>query len=283
MSLDKQQCLQFDAPAFASPSFLWRASFHSGMSADSDLRAAIAEGVPVGVVANLLTPTHVIRALPQYLDEGGSVFVDSGAFAAFQKGEQMDWGRVFIAYDCLVNSTERPDRLSIVAPDVIGDQAATLALWELHRERICAWVASGARVIVPLQRGALSAGDLLGQAKRIFQTDAFCAGIPSNLEAMSADDCATLHHGDFHILGRVKMTPELLAKLQALQSNNPAAVYTADANWLRSRIRNISQVKTQRPEFERPWYETRRTQAVRAVLRADAYECGSRLVRAEGR
>lgn len=254
-------------------SFTWALAYHSGMSSRADLRAAVDEGIAVGVVATLLDVSKTILVLPRHLDAGGAVFIDSGAFAAFQKGEILDWYKAFRAYESVLNMTNNPARLSIVAPDVIGDQAATLALWETHAVRVSSWVARGARVIVPLQRGEQSAGAMLAHAKRIFQTDQFCAGIPSNLEAMSAEDCATLHHHDFHVLGRVVMTAELSCKLDALLANNPTASYTADANWLRSRIRQIS-IEAQRLRHaptHNP-FESSRTRAVRALLRSDAYQ-----------
>ncbi|WP_256587828.1 hypothetical protein [Pseudomonas sp. Irchel 3E13] len=253
--------------------FTWALAYHSGMSASSDLRAAVDEGIPVGVVATLLDTLKLIRVVPRHLDAGGAVFIDSGAFAAFQKGDVVNWSRVFSAYETVLGHTDRPDGLSIVAPDVIGDQTATLALWEVHAKRVGAWIADGARVIVPLQRGKLSAGTMLAHAKRIFQTDRFCAGIPSNLEAMSAEDCSTLHHHDFHVLGRVILTPELWDKLQALLANNQDATYTADANWLRSRIQKISRAAQRlRHEPTRNPFDTSRARAVRSVLREEAYQ-----------
>lgn len=250
----------------------WDLAFHSGMSAQGDLRAAVDEGVAVGVVATLLDTLKIIRTLPRHLDAGGAVFIDSGAFAAFQKGDLVDWKRVFSAYETVLNHTDQPAGLSIVAPDVIGDQVATLSLWEVHAQRICTWITAGARVIVPLQRGDLSAASMLVHARRIFKTDRFCAGIPSNLEAMSAEDCSTLHHHDFHVLGRVVMTAELTAKMKALLVNNPGATYTADANWLRSRVRQISIVASRfRCEPAPIPFESSRTRAVRSILRSDAY------------
>lgn len=254
-------------------SFSWDLAFHSGMSAKSDIRAAVDEGVPVGVVATLLDLSKTFLVLPRHLDNGGSAFVDSGAFAAFQKGETVAWERVFNVYESILQMTSRPEGLSIVAPDVIGNQAATLKLWAEHSARVGKWIATGARVIVPLQCGELSAGQLLDKAKAIFGTDRLCAGIPSNLAAMGAEDAATLNHTDFHILGRVILTADLMKKLSVLLANNPGATYTADANWMRSRIREISQARTvATPDpLGRPG-DSSRTRAVRAVLRQDAYQ-----------
>ncbi|MNN12058.1 hypothetical protein D3C81_1250370 [compost metagenome] len=168
--------------------------------------------------------------------------------------------------------TDKPQNLSIVAPDVIGDQRGTLALWEVHAERVRAWIDAGARVIIPLQCGELSAGSMLDRAKQIFRTDRFCAGLPSNLKAMPAADASTLLHSDFHILGRVAMTEDLKVKLNVLLANNPAAYYTADANWLRSRLRQISSAaQVFRQERSGTSWDSSRTRAVRSVLQRDAY------------
>lgn len=253
--------------------FTWNLAFHSGMSSRSDLRAAVDEGVPVGVVATLLDVSKTILVLPRHLNAGGTVFIDSGAFAAFQKGETVDWSKVFNTYECVINMTDSPAGLSIVAPDVIGDQQATLALWAKHANRVGEWIAAGARVIIPLQRGTLSAGELLEEAKHIFKTSRFCAGIPSNLEAMGADDCSTLYHHDFHVLGRVILTPELKLKLEALLANNPNAIYTADANWMRSRIREISAMTDAlRQDKSKTHWDSSRTRAVRSLLKCGAYD-----------
>lgn len=105
-------------------------SFHSGMSSSSDLRACINANVPVGVVAGLLTGLQKIMALPHYLDRGGKVFVDSGAFTAFRRNEPMNWNPVFWTYGVLIEGTDHPENLTIVAPDIIGNQDLSVALWE---------------------------------------------------------------------------------------------------------------------------------------------------------
>ena len=249
----------------------WHIAYHSGMSSQSDLRAAIDEHVAVGLVANRISLCARLRSLPNYLNAGGQVFVDSGAFEARRKGIQLDWEVVFQAYEVILNMTDRPQGLSIVAPDVIGDQIETLHLWQRYSLRVQTWIDAGVRVIVPLQRGNLSAGEMLELAKRIFQRDRFTAGIPSNLDAMSPNDCATLFHHDFHILGRVAINEELQLKLDSLLANNPSARYTADANWMRSRISKIAKAVPQIHDPLKHRFASRRTRAVRAVLQEEAY------------
>ena len=54
------------------------------MSSRSDLRGAIDARTPVGVVAGHLTLRQKLMTVPYYLNSGGKVFVDSGAFGAYQ-------------------------------------------------------------------------------------------------------------------------------------------------------------------------------------------------------
>lgn len=249
----------------------WNTAYHSGMSASSDLRAAIECGVAVGVVASLLTISQLIRALPRHLDQGGFVFIDSGAFAAFQKREEVNWKKVIFAYEAVLDATNQPGHLNIVAPDVIGDQELTIELWYRFAARVRHWIDAGARVIVPLQKGARTAGQMLAIATEIFGTNQFAAGIPSNLEAMTAVDCLTLRHSDFHVLGRVALTDELREKVSALLKANPNAHLTSDANWLRSRVSRLASVPTFRCDYERVFL-TRRTQAVMHLLKSESYD-----------
>ncbi len=248
----------------------WKYAFHSGMSSSADLRAATDLGLPVGVVATLLTTRQIFLTLPKHLNTGGKLFVDSGAFSAFQKRTNMDWEKVFQTYETLINQTAQPGNLSIVAPDVIGDQASTLELWAEHAQRVKSWVEAGARVIVPLQVGRLSAGDLLEEAFKLFGTRKLSAGVPSNLAAMSANDAATIRHVDFHILGRVVLTLELAEKVLAILKSNPDAELTADANWLRARTSRISSLARALPRSTLP-FDCRRSRAIKELLAADGY------------
>lgn len=248
----------------------WKYAFHSGMSSSADLRAATDLGLPVGVVATLLTTRQIFLTLPKHLNAGGKLFVDSGAFSAFQKRTSMDWEKVFQTYETLINQTAQSGNLSIVAPDVVGDQVSTLELWAEHAQRVKRWVKAGARVIVPLQVGRLSAGDLLQEAFKLFGTRNVCAGVPSNLASMSANDAATIRHGDFHILGRVVLTPYLAEKVSAILQSNPDAQLTADANWLRARTTRISTLARALPRSNLP-FDCRRSRAIKELLVADGY------------
>lgn len=210
--------------------------FRSGMSSKSDLRGAIDAMVPVGVVADKLTFSAKLLCLPRYLSSGGAVFIDSGAFSELKTGNEPDWNDILDTYEMVADLAEHVSSLFVVAPDKIGDQQATLKRLETHRERVAALILSGCKVIVPLQRGELSASEMLSSVANILGTRNFVAGIPSNMEALPIAECEDLLHHTFHILGRVQMDANQVDRIAALKKGCPDASITADANWLRSRL-----------------------------------------------
>jgi hypothetical protein len=253
-----------------TPDHPWQIAYHSGMTSFSDFRAIAQLGMPVGVVATLLTLAQQHLAIPRHLDQGGMAFVDSGAFTAFQKKQEMDWSKVIRAYETIATNTIQPANLSVVAPDVIGDQVETRRLWVLYADSIRKWVGMGVRVIIPLQVGEMSGGELFEEACAILGTRKLACGIPSNAAAMSHADCGTIRNSDFHILGRVRMTDELRLKVSAILASNPGANLTSDANWLRARTAKICRIRAHLPAFSGD-FESRRMRAVQALLATEGY------------
>lgn len=260
-------------------------AFRSGMSRSKDFWAAAAAGAAIGVVAGELATATRLLGIPRFLCAGGELFIDSGAFAELKTGEVPDFDKVLSLYeylaDCVQDGYFDPARLYVVAPDKVGDQLATLDRLTQYASRVRALVDAGCMVIVPIQRGALSAVAMLDQVAAILGTRQFVAGIPSNKEALSLAECATLTHARFHILGRVHMNADQLARLAALATNNPAAVYTADANWMRGHIAEICQMAdTERaarrcaPPAGHAQFITPRSAAITAAIQADSVWSG---------
>ena len=224
-------------------------AFHSGMSRAKDFRAAADAGVPIGVVAGELATATIFLGVPRFIGKGGSVFVDSGAFAEFKTGIAPDFDAVLRVYEMLASHSDLQDagsgQLYVVSPDKVGDQLETLARLEKHAGRVRALIEQGCQVIFPLQRGVIPAAEMLARAVAILGTDRIVAGIPSNKEALSLAECASLQHHAFHILGRVQMNQDQVERMEALAAQNPDAVITADANWLRSRLGLVSKMSDQ--------------------------------------
>ena len=218
-------------------------AFRSGMSRSKDFWAAAAAGVPIGVVANEMPASLVLIGIPRFLRAGGHLFIDSGAFAELATGAVPDFDAVLGVYEAVADADLigfNGGQLYVVAPDKVGDQLETLNRLSQYATRVRALIDLGCKVIVPLQRGVMPASEMLSRAVAILGTDRFVAGIPSNKEALSMVECATLKHHAFHILGRVQMNQDQIDRLNALATQNASAVITADANWLRSRIGIVS-------------------------------------------
>lgn len=233
----------FDFDRIRLPSL--KLAFRSGMSRTKDFWAAADAGVPVGVVATELTFSQVLIGLPRCLRDGGHIFIDSGAFAELATGVEPDFDRVMRVYESLADGIGigfNAARLYVVAPDKVGDQLVTLERLAKYADRVRALIEAGCKVIVPIQRGVIPAAEMLARAVAVLGTDRFVAGIPSNKEAMSLAECATLKHHAYHILGRVQMNQEQIERLQALTQGNSDAEITADANWLRSRLAVVSEI-----------------------------------------
>lgn len=251
-------------------------AFRSGMSRNHDLRAGIDAGVPVGVVAGELTTLLIFRALPNYLASGGAVFIDSGAFGELKTGVAPNFDAVLRTYESVAEigwgGTPDMSRLYVVAPDKVGDQWESLVRLAQHGPRVRALIDAGVQVIVPIQCGALTPMAMIDAVAQILDTDAFIAGIPSNAAAMSLEECASIRHHSFHILGRVQKNDEQLGRIMALRHHQPDAPITADANWLRSRLRVVSQNAEElraAGAHRTLWADSVRTQAVAAAIKSD--------------
>lgn len=238
--------------------------------------------VPVGVVATEITLASAMLTLPRYLASGGAVFVDSGAFTSFHTNEPPDFERVLLKYECIADTADLSSadlqRLFVVSPDAVGNQMETLNLLQQYRSRLLDLVDLGCQLIVPIQCGEMPASAMLDAVKEVLGTDRFVAGIPSCKAAMSIQECATLTHHSFHILGRVQMDDTQDDRIAALRCGNANAAITADANWLRSRMASVCRMKDdidgdrremQLTSSERFRLESARTMAVAAAIAED--------------
>lgn len=236
--------MQLTLDGFADPSIpAVSIAFRSGMSASTDFWAAAAAGADIGVVAGEMSFSLTMIGLPRFLKDGGRLFIDSGAFSEIKTGVSPDFDQVLAIYERLAEGAGwygyKLDQLYLVAPDKVGDQYGTLERLSQYRDRVRKLIDAGCCVIVPIQRGALAAREMLNRVVDIVGCDAFMAGIPSNKEALSIEECASLRHDRFHILGRVQQNADQVARLIALAKCNPTAIITADANWLRGKIPEI--------------------------------------------
>lgn len=222
------------APRSGGPVRIYR----SGLSRARDFEVFARARVPLGV------EIHEIGAATSALivaanREGLPVFVDNGAFAAFKRGARVDAADVFRRYAALAARLPRPDRVAWVVPDVVGDQAATLALIARHRDDILRLIASGADVLVPIQKGARSLAACHDWIVACLGTRAFRTALPSNEAAVTADEVldfvSEARPEKIHLLGIARQA-RLQPLLDALSRVDPALDVSTDANALRALI-----------------------------------------------
>jgi len=253
-------------------------AFYSGMSSSSDLLGAIDAGVDIGVVAGRLSGFPAIWLLMRHLDRGSAVFIDSGAFGERASGTEPDWESVLSVYERLAHlADDSLERLYVVAPDKVGDQAGSLGRLRRYGERVRNMIDAGVQVIVPYQVGALSGADLHRAVQEILSSNRFIVGVPANRDAMPAEMLRTIEHPAYHILGRVQKNAAQAERLAAIAIASPNAVLTADAAWILSRMqqvcdatRNIRAVRRQTPKQNLEPFETARRTAVRQTIKQDA-------------
>lgn len=172
--------------------------FISGASAPADIRGLTRVSVPLGI-----SVPHLSRVALKLLCDRRSMplirlFVDSGAFSEVDRTgavvdpiEPAEWiERVAVMYQ-LAAAFGPPapigdygPRVWIVAPDKVGDQPETLGRLAAHADVMRACSALGARVVVPIQRGAMTAAAFDRAACEALGFDTFVRGIPGNKIAM---------------------------------------------------------------------------------------------------
>lgn len=209
-------------------------TYISGQTATADFAGIADAGLPVGVQVQEITPT-VEAQIARYTSEGGFVFVDSGAFTAFVKGESVDFNQVLDDYERLAAQTANPDRLAVVAPDAIGNMDLTAELQVTYLDRIKRLASMGVELLLPLQRGWSGSKYL---AHYNFMREAigpFTLAFAANKEAFEPQHVAELmvelQPERVHLLG--VGTRNLAAYSDAVLWNSPLTAISSDANRVR--------------------------------------------------
>lgn len=235
--------------------------YRSGASSLGIMRGYVLAGVPFGVALTEMQPgTPAWDVMIDYARRGGEVFVDSGAFPAFTRGEPVDWQRNMAMVRRLI--AEAPGaRLHIVMPDIIGDQDASLALLRQNADYVREVIAAGHDALVPIQKGRRSPYEAWAEGARIIGTDDFTASVPSNQAAFGIADLESLMGGPrkprrVHFLG-IAGRRELLAQMAAVVHRHaPHTLVTSDANRLRAKVGQGRAVTTDRAAWETQLFDS---------------------------
>lgn len=221
--------------------------FASGSNELGEIRGWAALGHGIGVAEPELTPS-ARRELVAAARDGVPVFVDSGAFSEVKFGpggpevvreiSDGDWrqrlGRT------LALAEQAGPALSIVAPDRVGDQQETLNRLRRYRPEMERIAATGAALLVPLQRGALSLVDFHHAVESVMVGVPWVPAIPLKKAATAIPDLARylaeIKPGRLHLLGLGPRSSDAEAIHDLLQRLVPDARVSGDSNLLRAEV-----------------------------------------------
>lgn len=216
--------------------------FCSGASAPADLRGLSRIRHPLGVSVPFLSGP----ALDYVCTLRGvcPVFVDTAAFSEVDRS-----GAVVapIADDAWIDRTAVMHRIAaalgdgaiIVAPDRVGDQQETLRRLALFSDVVRACAALGARIVVPIQRGGMSAAMFHDACVCLLGCDFVC-GIPGNKAAMPPheleDFLRARRPAAVHLLGVGPRGHRYQALVDVLRRFVPRADVSCDSNALAAAV-----------------------------------------------
>jgi hypothetical protein len=195
-------------------------------------------GHDVGVVADRCNE-HVVRELLDLAGTDVQVFCDSGAFSEVTKSypfevkqamTDADWQRVLGLYKRL--GAVLGDQFSVVAPDRVGDQEVTLERLRRYAGELRAIDEFGVRILIPVQRGALSQADFYRQACDIVGFEMIPA-LPCKKAATSPGEAREfvkeVKPMNLHLLGLGVRNRKVAAYLQGIKDELGDCLVTMDS------------------------------------------------------
>lgn len=217
------------------------AYFLSGSNRPAEIRGLAVAGADVGVAADQLSRS-AIDELARLAGSEVLVFLDSGAFSevamidgSFEIVKPITaaaWQRrLAIALEL---GRALGEQLVVVAPDRVGDQDATLARLAKYRDQVQAIAATGARILVAVQRGERSQAAFADQIDQVLAGIAWLPAMPCKKAATSpaelAEFLAARRPDHIHLLGLGIRSRSLAAYLAPFATSSTSV--SLDSCWL---------------------------------------------------
>ncbi len=240
-----------DFPAVSLDLALWftmgHVYFASGSSAPADIRGLARWLHPIGVsIPALSAPALVEVERTAHLSI--PVFVDTGAFSevAMKAGRPVvvapitdEVWKERIAVELRVASALGP-MAYVVAPDCVGDQAETLRRMTRFADEVRELRGRGARVVVPLQRGAMSTSAFDAACSTALGFDDYVRAIPGNKDAMPLFELEAFLRASrpaaLHVLGMGPRSSSFPAFCDLLHRHGRGVAVSYDSNLIAAQV-----------------------------------------------
>lgn len=194
---------------------------------------------PVGVVAHELREDQIALICSSKTH----VFVDSGAFGEVDRNLDVvkpmthtQWRHILALYLRLARVLR--ERLTIVAPDKVGDQIETLCRMSAYAEEIYECVSLSSRALVPIQKGAFSMAEFYQHTLEVLGADdpLYVPAIPMKKDATSLQELKQFireaRPHEIHLLG-VGPGNRKFGEIARICKDTP---FTCDSNVLTAKI-----------------------------------------------
>ncbi len=149
--------------------------FASGVNEAREIRGFSLARIPVGFSARHVRGEAIAELqrseLPLFADSGAfsEVALTAAGLVVVHPISHQEWSKRLSLYQLLAE--RHGSNLSVVVPDRVADQEHTLLLLARYREELEALAKTGARLLIPVQRGALTPETFLQHALEV-------AGVP---------------------------------------------------------------------------------------------------------
>jgi len=167
---------------------------------------------------------------------GSDVFVDSGAFRlANQESKSgseltLNFDGVFNVYFDLAFKIPDTSRLTVCAPDILGNQSESISLQLHYQDKLKYLIGAGVKIMFPIQKGELDLEIIYNQLCETFGSEMIIIGLPAATAAIPHDELVEFlvktKPRAVHILGANKNKKIVKRALYA----SPNTIFSCDAN-----------------------------------------------------
>jgi len=184
--------------------------YMSGVSSIRDMRGCF--GTNQNICVNTIDINEAATLeLIDYMNNpnSGLLFIDSGAFRVLgdENAKPIDFKDVFQYYFRLAFSVSKPSKITVCAPDVIGNQGRSLDMQMQYKDKLTQLIHMGVNVIFPLQNGLQKLANVYKIICDEFGERNVIAGLPAAAEAIPREDFMEfleVKPNKVHILGANK-------------------------------------------------------------------------------